>query len=472
MNVLVLLSDEHHPDVLGCTGHPLAQTPHLDRLAARGTRFTRAYTPAPICVPARASLATGRPVHEIGYWDNALAYDGRVPSWGHRLQAAAVRVESIGKLHYRDGSDPTGFDAQHEPLHIQAGLGQVWGSVRDPLPDTVGASPLFRELGAGESAYNRFDLRVTERAVGWLESRATEAPTRPWVLFVGLVAPHFPLVVPQQYIDRFPIDSIDLPARPPARHPWVEALARHCDHDAALGTDLRLRLAVASYLGLVSFMDERVGAILHALESTGLAASTLVIYTSDHGDNLGARGLWNKCVLYRDSTGIPLILAGPGIPSGRLCTTNVNLVDLYRTILYAARVPLDDTDAAMPTRSLQGVANEPDDPARIALSEYHAVGSPTGAFMLAAGRYKYHYYVGYPAELFDLESDPRESEDLAENGRSKDILATFERSLRSMLDPEAIDRRAKQDQNALVLRMGGREAALGIGPRGATPIGR
>ena len=96
-NLLVIMADEHNPKMLGCAGHPLVQTPNLDALAARGTRFDRAYTNSPICIPARASFATGRYVHDIGYWDNAIAYDGRVKGWGHHLQEAGVCVESIGK---------------------------------------------------------------------------------------------------------------------------------------------------------------------------------------------------------------------------------------------------------------------------------------------------------------------------------------------------------------------------------------
>ena len=112
-NLLFIISDEHQARALSCAGHPVVRTPNIDRLAARGTRFTSAYTPCPICVPARASLATGRYVHEIGYWDNAMGYDGRVPGWGARMQAAGVRVESIGKLHYANGDLLTGFDRQH-----------------------------------------------------------------------------------------------------------------------------------------------------------------------------------------------------------------------------------------------------------------------------------------------------------------------------------------------------------------------
>jgi len=471
MNVLVLLSDEHHPDLLGCAGHPFVQTPNIDALAARGTRFTRAWSPSPICVPARASLATGRHVHEIGYWDNALAYDGAHRGWGHRLQSAGVQVESIGKLHYRDATAPTGFDAQHEALHVAGGTGQVWGSVRDPMPESAGPSPLFDQLGAGDSRYNQFDRRVADRAVDWLGAHAGKRD--PWVLFVGLVAPHFPLVVPDAYLDRYPVDTMPLPDLLPRngymRHPWVEAQARHSPHDAALGTDDRRRLALACYHGLVTFMDEQVGRILQALDAAGLADETLVIYSSDHGDNMGRRGLWNKCVLYRDSTGIPMIAAGPSMPRGHVCRTNVSLVDLHQTILYGVRVPLDDDDWQRPGRNLPGIAHEPDDPARTGFSQYHAVGSPSGAYMVVRGRFKYHHYVGFAPELFDLEADPRETRDLAPDAAYRPVLDAMARELRAMLDPEATDRRAKNDQNALIARHGGRDRALGIGPKGATP---
>jgi choline-sulfatase len=122
-NLLVIMSDEHSRRVLGCYGNRLVRTPHLDSLAARGTRFTDAYCNSPICVPSRASFATGRHVHDIRFWDNANPYDGSVPSWGHRLMAAGSRVTSIGKLHYRDSKDPNGFDEEIIPLHVVDGIG-------------------------------------------------------------------------------------------------------------------------------------------------------------------------------------------------------------------------------------------------------------------------------------------------------------------------------------------------------------
>ncbi|MGH8814815.1 MAG: sulfatase-like hydrolase/transferase, partial [Advenella sp.] len=186
-NVLILLSDEHNARVMGCSGDAIAHTPSLDKLAQEGTRFTNAYTPSPICVPARASLATGRYVHQHRCWDNALAYQGNPSSWGHRLQAAGIPVQSIGKLHYRNGNDVTGFDQQLLAAHIQDGIGQVWGSVRDPLPDPFPTAPLFKNIGAGESSYNRFDRAVSQEAAQWLHERGLQTDPPPWVLFVGLV---------------------------------------------------------------------------------------------------------------------------------------------------------------------------------------------------------------------------------------------------------------------------------------------
>ena len=121
-NLIIIMSDEHAGGVTGIERHPIVQTPHLDALARKGTLFTR------------ASFATDRYIHDIRHWDNANAYDGRICGWGHALQDAGCRVESIGKLHYRSSGDPTGFDVQHDPMHMAGAHRMVWGLLRDPLP--------------------------------------------------------------------------------------------------------------------------------------------------------------------------------------------------------------------------------------------------------------------------------------------------------------------------------------------------
>ncbi|NYH16269.1 sulfatase-like hydrolase/transferase [Paraburkholderia bryophila] len=469
-NVLFILSDEHQHDLMGCAGHPFIHTPNLDALAARGTRFSNAYTPSPICVPARASLATGRYVHDIRCWDNAIAYDGSTPGWAQYLTHDGMVTDSIGKLHYKSEAAPVGFRHQQHAVHILDGIGQVWGSVRNPLPRTMGRSPLYDKIGAGLSNYNRFDMRVADTAVDWLSDPRDD--TKPWVLFAGLVAPHFPLIVPQEYLDLYDPASIELPPLQPSsgyvRHPWVERQAIHMDHDAAIGTDERRRLAMACYFALVTFLDAQVGKILAALKDNGLDESTTIIYSSDHGDNLGKRGMWNKCLMYRESTGVPMIVAGAGIPRGKVCETPVSLIDIQNTILE--RTGCNAPANASPGESLAKLANAPAQPERLAFSEYHAVGSETAAYMLANADYKYHHYVGLRPELFDLRRDPQELHDLAGLPEYAPVLASFEKRLRELLDPEGVDRLAKADQDRLIQAFGGREAALQTGTPAATPV--
>jgi choline-sulfatase len=471
MNVLMILSDEQDARALSCAGHPWVRTPNLDRLAAQGTRFTNALTPSPICVPARAALATGRWVHQNACWDNAIAYAGQPRGWAHTLRDAGRRVESIGKLHYRDAQCDTGFGAQHEPLHIAGGIGQVWGSVRDPLPTLRRSVHLFDRLGPGHSEYNAYDERVADHAVAWLAERGRRPDPAPWTLFVGFVAPHFPLVVPPRWLEGIDIERLPLarqhPARGYRRHPWVQCHVDMTDPDEELGSDERRRLALACYLGLVAFLDHQVGRVLDALEAAGLAEDTLVVFSSDHGDNQGQRGLWNKSTLYREALNVPLILRGPGIPGGRVCHTNASLVDLAPTVLQAAGllIPPD-----LPGTALQDLATAPDDPGRVGFSEYHAVGSPSAGYALWMGRWAYHHYVGFEPELFDRVGDPDQLHDLSADPSHAATLAHLESLLRSRLDPEAVDRRAKTDQAALVGRFGGPAAALSVGTPGASPV--
>ncbi len=468
-NLLVIMSDEHQARAMGCAGHPFVQTPHMDALAARGMRFTDAYTPSPICVPARASFAAGRHVHKTRLWDNAMPYTGTPEGWGHALQKADVPVESIGKLHYRDASDPSGFDVQHIPMQVAGGHGMVWGSVRRSeerilMPRRM----LGDEIGPGDSSYTQYDAAVTQQTCDWLESRAAQQDAAaPWCLYVGLVAPHFPLVVPQAFYDLYPTDQ--MPAsklRPEAgytRHPWVEQQNAMADSEAMFRDAEERRSAIAAYYGLCSWLDHNLGQIMSALESSGLAETTTVIYTSDHGDNLGERGLWGKSTLYEESTSVPLIMAGPGVARGT-CATPVSLLDVAASIPAHFGQRFDSDGTPLPQ-----IAAAPPDPERPILSQYHAVGAVSGAYMLRKGRYKLHYYVGFAPELFDLQEDPEELRDLAQDPEWAGVLAGMEAHLCAELDPEAVDAMAFADQDAMIAGYGGREAALKLGAPAATP---
>ena len=378
-NLLIIMSDQHHPKLMGCAGHEMVKTPNLDALAARGTRFTSAYTSCPICVPARASLMTGRYVHQDGYWDNAMGYDGAVPGWGHKLRREGIPMESIGKLHFSNETDDTGFDRQTIPMHIKDGIGQVWGSVREPLPAREGAEGMVGYSGAGTSDYNRYDLAVTRQTCEWLKKRSQSSDSRPWVLYAGLVAPHFPYIVPEEFFKMYPLTDIQKAHAHPEngyiRHPWVERFMQVFPGMDRNSEEER-RVATAAYFGLCSFLDHNIGRMLEALAEAGYADNTRVIYTSDHGDMIGSRGQWGKCLLYDDSTSIPLIMAGADIPGNSICETPVSMVDFYPTILESVDCAAAPEEKSLPGQSLYRSMNNPTDENRVVFSEYHAVGAP------------------------------------------------------------------------------------------------
>ena len=473
-NLLVIMSDEHQAGVMGCAGHEFIQTPNLDRLAQGGTRFTQAYTPSPICVPARASFATGLYAHQTRLWDNAMPYTGQIPGWGHALQNLGVRVESIGKLHYRDTRDPNGFDQEHIPMMVVGGVGMVWASIRREGERISGPKRMLGDyIGPGESNYTRYDRSVTERTIQWLTEQSHNNNDHPWCLFVGLVAPHFPLVVPEEFFSLYPESILpDLKCHPKdgyQRHPWIEKQNAFMDSESKFRDWSERRAAESAYYGLVSWMDHNLGQIVGALGELGLESDTTIIYTSDHGDNIGARGLWGKSNLYQEAAGVPMIISTPEArleKPTRETHTPVSLIDLAPTIAEHFGTTLT---APHRGRSLYEIESETTDKDRVIFSEYHAAGAVTGAFMVRQGDYKYIYYVGFEPELFDLAQDPEEITNLAEKPEHQETQKRLHETLMSICDPEATDALAHADQSALIERHGGREAALKLGAPGATP---
>lgn len=462
-NLLILMDDEHSSKVLGCYGHPLVKTPHLDRLAAGGTLFRRGYTNSPICVPARASIATGCHVHETRCWDNAIAYDGRMRSWTHRMQQTGHRVVSVGKLHYRDANDLAGFDRQIVPMHIANGRGDTHGLVRDPPPVRAQGRKFAEEIGPGDSAYIQYDKRIAGEACRWLKEEGARGQ-RPWVLFVSFIAPHFPLIAPPEHYALYNPEDIPMPKQRcdafSQTHPWWQAFEHSFVFDRSFKSDQDRRIAIASYFALCSFVDAQIGRILDTLSAAGLESSTRILYFSDHGENLGARRLWGKSTMYEESAAVPMIMSGPDLPRGKRCDTPVSHVDLYPTVLDAVGVAPDAGDRSLPGSSLLGIASEPDRTERVVLSQYHAAGSISGAYMLRHGSYKYIHYAGYTPELYDLNGDPEELENLAGSPSHFRVLDECESLLREHLDPEVVDRLAKADQRKLIEQYGGRDAVL------------
>ncbi|MBI11225.1 MAG: sulfatase [Rhodospirillaceae bacterium] len=467
-NILFIMSDEHQQKAAGCYGHPFVHTPAIDALAANGARFTNAYTNSPICVPARASFATGRAVNEIGNWDNAHPYDGQTKGWGHALKQHGLRSLSIGKLHYRNETDPTGFDEQILPLHVVDGIGSVSASVKQPLGPPIKTSKLAANIGPGDSGYIRYDQSITEETCAWLKNEAPKRRNKPWVLFCSLVCPHFPLIAPPDFYDMYPHELLETPKGSSLDyplHPWIEKFRQVQCHDTFF-TDETRKIAIASYYALCSFMDSNVQRIMDALNASGVRDNTLVIYTADHGENLGTRRLWGKSNMYEEASAIPLILSGPDVTAGKVVNTPVTLAEGANTILATLGV---ENSTKPDSQSWRQTANEPDDPARVAFSEYHATGADTAAYMIRKGAHKYIHYVGYGSELFDLNTDPEEQTNLANDPEHAATLVKLQAELTHRIDPDEVNAAAQKSQAALVNLHGGRRKVLDLGSFQGTP---
>jgi choline-sulfatase len=223
-----------------------------------------------------------------------------------------------------------------------------------------------------------------------------------------------------------------------------------------------IRKAIAAYYGMVTFLDQNIGRILRALEASGQAENTRIIYTTDHGEQLGEHGMWWKSSMLEASVGIPLIVAGPDVPRGKVSHTNVNLVDCFPGIVEAAGATLAPQDADLPGESVFQLA-QADDHERVAFSEYHAIISPSAAYMLRTDRYKYIRYIDMPPQLFDMIEDPYETRDLGQDPAFAVVREEHEARLRAICDPEATNARARANQQARIEAHGGPESVLAAG---------
>lgn len=347
-------------------------------------------------------------------------------------------------------------------MHVVNGIGDVLGCIREPLPKRWKALSMAENIGPGETEYNIYDRQVTQETVDWLATHGNQE--KPWVLFVSMVAPHFPLIAPKEFYDLY--DHLELmPTKPRENpeHPWHDAM-RKCQIMDNF-TPEKTRVALASYYGLVTFIDDLIGKILAAVDRNNLNNNTQIFYLSDHGDNIGERDFWGKSNFYEESVGVPCIIKGPKIPGGKVCKTPVSLIDFHPTILKTAGI----VPEKKPGTSLVDLANAEDDPKRLVFSEYHAMGSATGAFMIRKGHWKFVYYVSMQPQLFNLLEDPDELHDLGTDLKYANLRSEMEADLRSICDPEAVDAKAKADQMAIVKANGGIEAVVARGGFGATP---
>jgi choline-sulfatase len=450
-NLLFLFSDQHAQQVAGCYGDRLVRTPNLDRLAAGGVVFDNAYCPSPICVPSRMSMLTARHPSAQDCWtnDDFLASDRA--TWPHALGAAGYRPILVSRLHAMGPDQMHGFVARSVGDH-SPNYGGVARHDMGPLNDTNDPNRASVDVsGPGQSSYQLKDMETADAAIAALEdvaARRAAGDDEPFCMSVGFMLPHPPYVAWPEDYDLY-AGRIGMPALPATQpdHPWLAWWRSNRGIEDTRPDDvLRAR---AAYWGLVTRLDILVGRVLDRLEALGLAEDTLVVYSSDHGDQLGERGLWWKHTFHEESVKVPLVLSWPGrLPAGERRAQVVNLVDVAATMIDALGAP--------PLPHAQGTSFL--DVARDArapwidetFSEYctDAVPHWTGGMavqqrMIRSGRWKLVDYNGYRPQLFDLAEDPRELRDLAQDASHRAVRDALLRKLRADWDPDAIAARMR-----------------------------
>lgn len=449
-NIVLIVSDQHRADWLGCAGNRVVRTPNLDALAAGGVRFTDAYCNAPLCVPSRMSMLAGRQPHHTGVLSNGDSLPSGMPTFAHALALAGYETILCGRMHFVGADQRHGYARRlvgditpSYPGGPQTDYGALAGTAGQGLRSIAHAGP-------GESPVQRYDEAVVRAGEHFLREREAAPTDRPLFLTVGLYGPHHPFVAPREHYESahaaLLAGDAPLPRDPEPPHPWVADWFQRLD--AAGITVEETRRVRAAYAGMVGRLDELVGRLVAAART--LPGDTLLVYLSDHGEMAGDRGMFWKQSFFEGAVRVPLIvhpLAGQraGIARGREVRVPVSLVDLAPTLAsLGAAPPLPDPDGD----DLTPLVRTPDDAAmaggweeRPVFAEPVIAGTPVR--MIRCGRYKLIYYHGYPSpQLFDLATDPHEQRDLCQIDEYAVVRDALEEQLLADWHPDEIARRA------------------------------
>lgn len=438
-NVLFIISDDLTLTALSCYGNEVCKTPNIDRIAAVGTRFTRAYCQGTYCGPSRASFMTGYYPHAIqllGYGPPRPKIGDR-DTWAGHFKRAGYYSARVGKIFHMGvpGGIEKGTDGSDDPISWTERFncqGPEWkapgkGETLENNPD--GKKPV---MGGNTFVVVEADGDDLVHADGKAAAKACELITRHkderFFLGVGFVRPHVPFVAPRRYYEPFPWKKSVLP--PKVAGDWDDIPKAGINYKTSknMKMDLvRQKKAVAGYYASVAYMDAQVGKVMAALEDAGIADETIVIFTSDHGYHLGEHDFWAKVSLHEESVLVPLIISVPG-KKPAVCNSFTELLDLFPTLssLCGLEVP----------ERLQGkdVSRMLDDPSHSVRDAAFAVNGK--GFLLRDDRWAYMQY-GEKArrgiELYDMKKDPRQLTNLAEDGRYAKIVDRFKRRVAAKL---------------------------------------
>lgn len=462
-NVIIIFSDQHRPDWMGCSGDPgsrLVRTPNLDALASRGVLFNAAYCNAPLCGPSRMSFMTGRHPWRNGVYINEDPLPTNVPTIAHAMGLAGYETVMCGRMHFDGWDQRHGFDRRlvGDVTPILAGGPRTnYGVLEGSSSNTLKAVTL---AGPGDSPVLQYDEHATQAFERYCSERQAGNDDKPAFVVVGWYGPHHPFTAPPDLYEnarRRLVQACDQ-AVPPDRdpvHPWV---ANHLKFIKTGSTDEeRLAMVRANYAAMIDRMDALIGRVLSAAEK--LQGSTLIIYVSDHGEMAGDRMMIAKCCFFEPSVRVPMIFAPLGngplpcrIAAGGVSKFPVSLLDVLPTLtglVNATPLPLyDGADLRPLLENPDGGGNARTWNDRAVFSELTLLANPP-IRMVRQGRYKYTYCHGYNRHfLYDLETDGLEQDNLAGDARFADIENRLKALVFTDWNPEKV--RADADEKAAI----------------------
>jgi choline-sulfatase len=452
-NILVIMADQLAPFALGAYGHPVVQSPHIDRLAAAGVVFDGAYCNSPLCAPARFSLLSGALPSRIGAYDNAAYLPATVPTIAHYLRARGYDTCLAGKMHFVGPDQLHGFETRLTTDIYPADFGWTpdWDHPEQRIDWWYHNMMSVKQAGVAEITNQlEFDDEVGAEAVRQIYDLARQPQRRPFFLCASFTHPHDPYAARRKYWDLYEHDAIDLPsvaAIPDAQmDPHSRRLWRVAAMDEVEITDDDIRRARRAYYGNVSYFDDWVGRLVGALGAVGLADDTIVVVLADHGDMLGERGLWYKMCFFEWAARVPLIIHGPGRFKPMRVATPVSHVDLLPTLVALA----DDGGAFEPAAPIDGRSLLPlllgEGMDGEVAGEYLAEGAIAPVLMIRRGRFKYVHCDADPPQLYDLAADPRELRNLAEEPAGRDTARRFDAEVRQRWNAPDLADRVVRDQ--------------------------
>ncbi len=441
-NILFIMADQMAAPLLPVhdAKSPI-RMPHLGRLAAEGVVFDSAYCNSPLCAPSRFSLVSGQLPSKIGAFDNAAEFPADVPTYAHYLRRMGYRTALSGKMHFCGPDQLHGYEERLTSDIYPADYG--W-AVNWDEPDVRPSwyHNMSSVLQAGTCVRTNqldFDEEVVFKANQYLFDHVRNTPGRPFCLTVSMTHPHDPYTIPEEFWNLYQDDDIALPRThiaQGAQDPHSQRLLKVIDLWDKPMPEEAVRRARRAYFGACSYIDANIGKLLATLQACGLAQDTVVVFSGDHGDMLGERGLWYKMHWFEGAARVPMVVHAPGRFAPRKVAASVSSIDLLPTFVELAggapdpSLPLDGRSLLT---HLHGGAGHDE-----AIGEYMAEGSNAPLVMIRRGRYKFIHSPRDPNLLFDLQADPGELHNLAAAPEHQALVVTLLKEVGQRWDMPAL----------------------------------